>query len=63
MTTDPLAILYDVEDVQVAWCQSMPWQVLWLPEERVLVLNAQEPRARLAVEALKMVTPDVVAPL
>ena len=62
MTTDPLAILYDL-DVQVAWCQSMPWQVLWLPEERVLVLNAQEPRARLAVEALKMVTPDVVAPL
>lgn len=59
---DPLTFILDL-DVAIAWAQTMPWQVLWLPTERVLVLNAQESRVVLAVEALRLMMPDRVLPL
>ncbi len=44
---DQLDFLDDL-DVTLAWAGGMAYRVLWLAEERVFVLNAQEPRWRLA---------------
>lgn len=53
MGADPLQELADA-DITIAWTHDMEFSVLWLPDERVVVLNAQIPRSDLAadVEAL-----------
>lgn len=47
MTFDPLASLSEL-DIVTAWAQDMPTTLLWLPDRRVMVLNASVDRAVLA---------------
>jgi hypothetical protein len=44
---DPLVSLSDL-NVITAWTQRMPKTLLWLPDQRIMVLNASVPRETLA---------------
>lgn len=46
--------------VAVAWIRDMPYSVLWLPDDRIVILNARVPRRRLA-EALEEYRPEMLA--
>jgi hypothetical protein len=52
---DPLILLSEL-GITVAWARDMGWCALWLPDERVLVLNASVSRDVLAAEISDLVT-------
>ncbi len=45
------------QGITVAWAHDLAWQALWLPEERVMVLSADEPPA-LAEEIAALLDAD-----
>lgn len=53
MITDPIEILLDL-GITVAWAREMRWRALWLPDEKVVVLNASIPRQELAAEVRRL---------
>ena len=58
-TGDPLPD-FESMGVGVAWIRDMPYNVLWLPDERIAVLNASVSRCRLG-EALQEFLPEMRA--
>lgn len=59
---DPIARL-TAFGISVAWAATMPYTALWLPTERVAVLNSQVSRSELVAEVLSLIQlDDLVVP-
>lgn len=56
--SDPVCDL-EALGVAVAWIRDMPYSVVWLPDDRIAILNARVPRRRLA-EALEEYLPEML---
>jgi hypothetical protein len=54
---DPTQLLTDA-GITIAWAADMDWVGIWLPQQRVLVLNSTETRERLTGEVVRTLRRD-----